>query len=117
MICTDSWLKFVFEYFDSYWGRDHRYETDVMSIRHGGLIPRQEPFQKSGNKLTLPRSADSRDLSVLGEDLAETKITAEFAITERATIAAETEGPSYSIPNSMTRVDEQVPLGQTSSLL
>ena len=97
LICTDRWLKFVFLYFDSYWGRDHRYETDVMSIRHGGLIPRQEPFQKSSNKSTLTCAADSWDLSVQSERSAEIKITAEFAITERTTTAAETEGPFYSI--------------------
>lgn len=69
IICITIFFPF---FFNSYWGHEHRYEDDLVSIRHGGLIARQYPYK--GKDLTGAPVPFSGEVKAEGETILLTRL-------------------------------------------
>lgn len=56
----------------SYWGHEHRYGDDLVSIRHGGLIARQHPYK--GKAITGAPVPFSGEVKTEGETMLLTRL-------------------------------------------
>jgi len=93
--------KSLFDWFN-YWGFEHGYETEMVSIREGGLIPRNtkpiEELQASASAIVChPQSCESRQATI-------------DPVTDDNELASIDSSRSRTTTSAPTRVEDNVPI-------
>ncbi|EIM83995.1 uncharacterized protein STEHIDRAFT_170415 [Stereum hirsutum FP-91666 SS1] len=81
-----------------YWGHEHRYGDDLVSIRHGGLIARQHPYK--GKAITGAPVPFSGEVKAEGHEPKQsvTSLSTADGKVENTTVEADGEGGQVEVP-------------------